>query len=289
MFIFLARFFLNKKQMKKISSILVLLLIVTNIYGQKPQSVAYIDMEYILENIPEYIAAQNLLDTKVLQWKKRLDNEKRYIEVLKTDLANEKEILTKDLVEEKEEEITLKQEELRRLESLYFGPNGDLFNLRKQLVAPVQDQIYNVVQDIASKRNYDFILDKSSEPIMLYSNKKYDISDLILSTLNNTRKINEKNEQSSQTESSKSNEIKTLKINKLQEEKLKEITKKKAQLAKQLEERKAKALKLREEKRKEIIAKKAALKKKREELIRKKLEEIKRRKEEAKNKKDNKQ
>ena len=89
---FLARFFLNTNQMRKIISSLVLLLTVINFNAQKAQSVAYIDMEYILENVPEYLTAQNTLDAKVLQWKKRLDDEARSIEVLKTDLANEKAI-----------------------------------------------------------------------------------------------------------------------------------------------------------------------------------------------------
>lgn len=157
--------------------------------AQKPQRVAYIDMEYILENVPEYLEAQNTLDAKVVKWRAKLDKQARHIELLKTDLANEKAILTKDLIEEKEEEITLKQQELRRLESLYFGPNGDMFLLRKQLVKPIQDQVYNAIQSIAAVRKYDFVFDKSSDLVMLYSNKKYDISDLVLNRINRNRKV----------------------------------------------------------------------------------------------------
>ena len=90
---------------------------------------------------------------------------------------------------EKEDEITLKQEELRRLESLYFGPNGDMFLLRKQLVKPIQDQVYNSLEDIVLKRKYDFVFDKSSDLVMLYSNKKYDISELVLNEIVRERKI----------------------------------------------------------------------------------------------------
>ena len=150
------------------------------------------DMEYILENVPEYLEAQNTLDKKVVKWREKLDKEARFIEVLKSDLANEKIILTKDLIEEKEEEITIKQGQLRRLESLYFGPNGDLFSLRKQLVKPIQDRVYNAIQTIAAKKRYDFVFDKSSELVLLYSNKKYDISDLILRAIDRTRSLEEK-------------------------------------------------------------------------------------------------
>ena len=159
--------------------------------AQKAQRIAYIDMEYILENVPEYLDAQNTLDAKVTKWRTELDKLTRYIEKIKTDLANERAILTNDLILSKEDEITLKQQELRRLESLYFGPNGDMFLLRKQLVKPVQDQVYNSIQDIAAKRRYDFVFDKSSDLVMLYSNKKYDISELVLNDIVRDRKLKE--------------------------------------------------------------------------------------------------
>ena len=178
-------------QMKKLVFIFVLLFTVA-ISAQKPQRVGYIDMEYILENVPEYLEAQNTLNAKVAKWKTKLDTEARHIELLKTDLANEKAILTKDLIDEKEEEITLKQAELRRLEAIYFGPEGDLFSLRKQLVKPIQDQVYNAVQNISKRLSYDFVFDKSSELVMLYSNKKYDISELVLKTINRDRKVKDK-------------------------------------------------------------------------------------------------
>ena len=178
--------------MKKIFSLTVLLFTIGISSAQRNQIIAYIDMEYILENVPEYLEAQNTLDQKVAKWRKNLDKEARFIEVLKTDLANEKAILTKDIIEEKEEEITLKQGQLRRLESLYFGPKGDLFSIRKQLVQPIQDQVYNAIQNIAAKKKYDFVFDKSSELVLLYSNKKYDISELVLGTIDKKRLIAQK-------------------------------------------------------------------------------------------------
>jgi Skp family chaperone for outer membrane proteins len=222
--------------MKKIFLFVVLIFSATILSAQKNQRIAYIDMEYILENVPEYLEAQNTLDVKVQKWRKKLDTQARHIEVLKTDLANEKAILTKDLIEEKEEEISLKQEELRRLESLYFGPNGDLFLIRKQFVKPVQDQVYTAIQNIATKRKYDFIFDKSSDLVMLYSNKKYDISELVLSTINRTRKIDEKNAKKSAPKKE------------LSEEQKKVVAKKEAANAKKLSIKETQ-LKLREEKR----------------------------------------
>ncbi|TXD47926.1 OmpH family outer membrane protein [Polaribacter sp. IC073] len=258
--------------MKKIFLFTVLLLTVSVSWSQRSQIIAYIDMEYILENVPEYLEAQNTLDEKVVKWRQNLDKEARFIEVLKTDLANEKAILTKDLIEEKEEEISLKQDELRRLESLYFGPKGDMFLLRKQLVKPIQDQVYNAIQSISARKRYDFVFDKSSELVMLYSNKKYDISDLVLGTIDRTRLIDEKKAEREERNAPKE----------LTDRQKEAVSKREAAVAKVLSAREAKKKAI-DEKRKEYLKKRN----KKRELLKKKKEALRKKKEEAKKNQDN--
>ena len=267
--------------MKKIVLLVVLLLSVSFSWSQRNQTIAYIDMDYILENVPEYLEAQNTIDGKIIKWRKKLDDQARHIEILKTDLANEKAILTKDLIEEKEEEISLKQIELRRLESLYFGPNGDMFSVRKRLVKPIQDKVYNAIQSIVERKKYDFVFDKSSDLVMLYSNKKYDISELILSTINRTRLIDEKNE--------KRNAKKETPNKELTKEQKQIIAKKEAVLNKK-EEAKAKKLAAIEARNKKIAARKKALSEQREakrKLLREQKEAVRKKKEQEKKDRNN--
>ena len=267
--------------MKNIFLLVVLLFTVTSSWSQRNQIIAYIDMEYILENVPEYIQAQNTLDSKIAKWKKKLDGQARHIEVLKSDLANEKAILTKDLIEEKEEEITIKQEELRRLESLYFGSNGDMFLVRKQLVKPIQDQVYNAIQSISKRKKYDFVFEKSSDLVMLYSNKKYDISDLVLSTIDRTRLSEQKKEQKNKKRNKPTRELsenqkkviakktadKEAQLEEVKNKKIEAVKKKVAEKEAQkkaIEDKKKARLKQREEKRKLLRDKKEAARKKKE-------------------------
>ena len=249
--------------MKKNILSIVLLFITSITIAQKSQRIAYIDMEYILQNIPEYLEAQNSLDAKVEKWKKKLDKEARAIEVLKTDLTNEKAILTKDLIDEREEDITIMQESLRRLESLYFGPNGDMYNLRKQLIKPIQDQVYNSIQNIASRKKYDFVFDKSSELIILYSNKKYDISDLVVKMIN----IDQKKQDKKDKIAAKKALLKTEGLSDAQKQKA-ALKKKKQEdrLAKikQIEEKRKAKLKERADKRRLLIEQKNAARKAKE-------------------------
>lgn len=174
----------------RVSRILIIVLLGVNfiVSAQKPQRVGYIDMNYILENVPEYNNAQSQLDSKVKKWQEKLDELSAEIEQMKTDLSNEKSLLTNELIREREEDIDIKEQELVRLQQAYFGPTGDLFQLRKQLATPVQDQVYNAIQEIAKTKRFDFIFDKSSDLIMLYSNPKYDISELVLNRIVKNRK-----------------------------------------------------------------------------------------------------
>ena len=151
--------------------------------AQKAQKIGYIDMEYILENIPEYKEAQSKLNAKALTWQQNIEKHQKEIEALKSELNIEKALMTKELILDKEEDIQIKTLELKKLQDSYFGVEGDLFLLRQQLVQPVQDLVYNAIQDIAVKRKYDFVLDKSTDLIMLYTNKQYDISELVIKSI----------------------------------------------------------------------------------------------------------
>ena len=271
---------------RNILSFVLLLIVGISVNAQKGQRIAYIDMEYILQSVPEYIVAQNALDAKVAKWKAELDKEARNIEVLKSDLSNEKAILTKDLILEREEDIAVKEESLRRLESLYFGPQGDMYNLRKQLIQPVQDQVYNAVQTIASKKKYDFVFDKSSELVMLYSNKKHDISELIIKLI----KIDQKRQDKLDKVAERKKLLAEEGLSEEQKEKLakKEALKEKALSAKEakrkaIEQKKQEMLEAREAKRKLLLEKREALRKKREEALKAKEEEKKEETEEKEN------
>ena len=129
--------------MKKTLLLFALVLSVQIGFAQKGQTIAYFDMEYILENVPEYQDAQNNLNSKIEQWKSRLTKLERHIEVLKTDLTNEKAILTNDLIEEREEDITIKVEGTKEL-VLQISDNGKGFVLADYIDAMEHNGLKNM-------------------------------------------------------------------------------------------------------------------------------------------------
>ena len=151
--------------------------------GQNAQKLAYIDMNAILKEIPDYNTAQAELNRKVSLWNEALVQLESEIETMKIELAEDKILLTKEMLQYREDAIVIKEMEFKKIEMSFFGPQGSLFTLRQQLVAPIQDQVYNAIQEIAKRGKYDFVLDKSSDLIMLYSNKKYDISAQVVQSI----------------------------------------------------------------------------------------------------------
>lgn len=154
----------------------------------KGTKVGYIDMEYILQNVPDYAEAQNQLEQKAQKWKQEIEAKKDEINKLKEDLKAEKVLLTKSLIEEREIEIALVETEILDYQQKRFGPNGDLMVQKNGLTKPIQDQVFTAVQDIATTKKYDFIFDRSSDLTMLFAAKRFDISDQIIKILNRTEK-----------------------------------------------------------------------------------------------------
>jgi Skp family chaperone for outer membrane proteins len=160
-------------------------------HAQRGARFGYIDMEYILENVPEYQEAKNQLSSKVSKWKRDLDKMRQEIEQLKLNLSNERILLTKELIEEQEEEIKILEDERIAYQQNRFGPGGDLDVQRRQLVQPIQDQVFNLVQELAEAKKYDFIFDKSADVVMLFAAKRNDVSDQILRSINRAAKREE--------------------------------------------------------------------------------------------------
>ena len=171
--------------MKKYCFLLLIIFLTVNFGFSQTKSIriGYIDMEYILEKIPDYANAKNQLEEKAQKWKQEIEVKKATLLKLQESLKTEKVLLTKELIDEREEEITFQTKELLDFQQKKFGPNGDLVNQKAVLVKPIQDQVFNAVQDIAEAKKYDYIFDKSSDLTILFASKRLDISDQVIRKL----------------------------------------------------------------------------------------------------------
>ena len=162
-------------------------------HAQRGVRIGYVDMEYILENVEEYREATEQLENRVQRWKLEIEEKKGVIDQMKKDLMAEKVLLTDELITERQEEIQILEKEMLEYQQNRFGPNGDLILQKQRLIQPIQDQVFNEVQAIGANKKYDFIFDKSADVVMLYSEKRHDISELVLRGIARTRRVSKPN------------------------------------------------------------------------------------------------
>jgi len=179
----------NKMMKFKVLFLLTIIgLVSSNVHAQRGVRIGYIDTEYILQNVPEYQEASSQLDKKVQGWKSEIETKLNAIEQKKKELDNESVLLTKELYDERFEDISFEEAEVLDYQQKRFGPEGDLMIQKRQLIEPIQDQIFAAVQEIAETKSYDFVFDRSADVVMLYSAERYDMSEQVLRTITRTSK-----------------------------------------------------------------------------------------------------
>ena len=147
------------------------------------QKFAYVDSQYILDNLPEYTEAQAQLDEISNQWQKEIEGKFAEVDKMYQSYQAQAILLPEDMKKKKEQEIVDKEKEAKNLQRQHFGQNGDLMKKRQELVKPIQEKVYNAIQDIATNSNYSVIFDKAGALTIMYANPKYDISDEVLDNL----------------------------------------------------------------------------------------------------------
>ena len=144
------------------------------------QRYAVIDTKYILDKIPEYKDADKKLQAISLQWQKEIDDKQAALDKMYKNYEAEQFMLTDELKKKREDELFVKEKEIRDLQKRRFGYEGDLFKERQRLVKPIQDKVYNAIQKLALSRSYDFVLDKSEGITIIFADPKLDKSDDLL-------------------------------------------------------------------------------------------------------------
>lgn len=157
-------------------------MILSPIVAQK-FSIAYIDMQYILKNIPQYETANEQLTMISKRWQKEIDTAQQELQILVSNYQTEQIFLSPDMKQKREDEILEKEQYLLELKRKYFGQEGEWYKKRESLLKPIQDEIYAAIQDIASEKQYDVVKDRSADPSLIYMSGKLDISDQVLEKL----------------------------------------------------------------------------------------------------------
>ena len=170
-------------------SVLICLISINTSFSQKSERIGFVNMDYILSNMEDYKTANQQLEEKISKWKTEIEVSKVKINILKDSLEIERPLLTFDIIEDRESEIEFEEKQLNDYQIKRFGVNGDWVVQELILIKPIQDQVLKVVQTISEQKKFDKIFDESADAIMFYSEKKYDISELVLKSIQKTEKL----------------------------------------------------------------------------------------------------
>ena len=162
---------------------MLICLLISGIGFAKDQSIAYIDMQYILKNLPQYEQANEQLTMLSKRWQKEIDAAQQEARVMATNYQTEQIFLSETMRTQREQEIVKKEQEVLELKRKYFGQEGELYKKREALIKPIQDEIYNAIQDLANEKRIEIVKDRSADPALIYMSSKLDISDQVLRKL----------------------------------------------------------------------------------------------------------
>ena len=144
------------------------------------QSYAYIDSDYILSKVPEYVQAKEKLDKLAERWTKEIEDRYEAIKGKKSNFEREEILLPKEERIKRKEEIENLEQKALDLQTLHFGSEGDYFQKRQELVKPIQDRIFTALKKISKSDGYDLVFDKANQSSLIFAASEYDISDDIL-------------------------------------------------------------------------------------------------------------
>jgi outer membrane protein len=162
---------------------LIIILAIFTASAAWSQRIAYVDSDYILENIPEYKAAESEIEQLSVEWQKELEEKFAKIEQLFRSYQAEAPLLPQEVRLQREENIMNLEKEAKELQMKRFGRDGELFRRREELIQPIQDRIFEAVKEIAGRSNYAIIFDKAAGTTMMFTDMRYDLSDEVLQRL----------------------------------------------------------------------------------------------------------
>ncbi len=168
--------------MKKLFVMLCAVMITFDL-AAKGEQVVLVDMDYIMSAIPAYETANEQLDQISKKWQKEVEAILIEVQTMYKNYQTELVFLSDDMKKKREDEIIAKEKEANDLKRKYFAPDGELFKKREALVKPIQDEIYNAVQEICEQQGYQVVLDKSTTNNLIFASPKLDISDELLEKL----------------------------------------------------------------------------------------------------------
>ena len=147
------------------------------------QTIGYIDSDYLLEQTAEYETIRSKVDQLAEQWRAELEKKRQQVDEMREEYQARELLYTAEERSERQAQIRQAEQEIQRLRTQYFGPDGELFAQQKELMRPLQERILAAVETVATREGYDYVFDKSGEFLFMYVSEQHNLNDQVLQEL----------------------------------------------------------------------------------------------------------
>ena len=144
------------------------------------QKIGYFESDFILAQIPEYNGIEQRLQLLSDGWDQDLAEMEEEISDLEEDFEAKEILYTEEIRAQKLEEIKQKKRARDTFLNQKFGPNGEYFQSQRNLLEPLQRQIFTAVRTVAQKQGFDFVFDRSGDIYMVYARGEWNLNEAIL-------------------------------------------------------------------------------------------------------------
>ncbi len=162
--------------MKKTALFLSAVAMLWPVWAQAQQKLGYIDSEFILENVPEYATVQQKIDRMGQEWQREMEKMEEEIEEAFREYQARELLYTNEERQTRRDEIMTKEQELEQFRLRHFGPEGELFNEQERLMRPIQENILEAIEEVATTGGYDYVFDKNGDFLFVFFREQYDLS-----------------------------------------------------------------------------------------------------------------
>jgi len=169
--------------MKKFGIIFSALFFLIAVRAFAQPKIGYVDSDAIMKQLPDYQDTQKKLDAIIKEWQEELSKLEKDWKTKYDDYEKRKLILSEQKRVEIEKELVDLENQVSKYRQEKFGVRGELFQKQEELMKPLNNRVFNAIQEVAKENNYDFIFDRSGDIIFLYAKEEYDVTKLVLEKL----------------------------------------------------------------------------------------------------------
>lgn len=166
--------------MKKLVFIFALLASANTLFAQK---FGFVDSEKILNQMPDYKAAQQEIDEISIEYQKVIENMYQDLDSMFQVYRKEEILLTEEMKIKRQDAISKKETEIKEYQRKVFGFEGLIFLKRQELIKPIQEKIQEAIKKVAQQQKLQVVFDKSGDLTLLYATETHDYTDYVLEEL----------------------------------------------------------------------------------------------------------